>query len=218
MDVHFSIGDNLLLATMQVKPSLKDELKDVQDKDAYLQKLKAKVQEGKNDQFVKQDDEWKWEKITIDFVIRLPRTFRKHDAMWVIVDRLTKSAHFLPIRQNDSLDKLAELYVLEIVRLHGIPTFIISDRVPQFTSHFWRSLQKALGMKLLFSTTFHPQIDGQSERMIQTLEDMMRACVIKFRGSRDDHLPQMEFTYNNCFHSSIGMAPFEALYGRNVEV
>ncbi|KAL0315131.1 UNVERIFIED_CONTAM: Transposon Ty3-I Gag-Pol polyprotein [Sesamum calycinum] len=123
---------------------------------------------------------------------------------WVVVDRLTKSAHFLPIHQNDSLDKLVELYVSKIVRLHGIPTSIVSDRDPRLTSHFWGSLQRALGAKLHFSTAFHPQTDGQSERTIQTLEDMMRACVIELRGNWDDHLPLMEFAYNNNFHSSIG--------------
>ncbi|KAL0411229.1 UNVERIFIED_CONTAM: Transposon Tf2-11 polyprotein [Sesamum latifolium] len=90
----------------------------------------------------------------------------------------------------------------------------VSDRDPRFTSHFWGSLHKALGTKLHFSTAFHPQTDGQSERTIQTLEDMMRACVIEFRGNWDDHLPLIEFAYNNSFHSSIGMAPYEALYGR----
>ncbi|KAK4400674.1 Transposon Tf2-11 polyprotein [Sesamum angolense] len=158
--------------------------------------------------------EWKWEKITMDFVVGLPRTLRKHDAIWVIVDRLTKSAHFLPIRLGDSLDKLAELYVSEIVRLHGVPVSIVSDRDPRFTSRFWGSLQGALGTKLHFSTAFHPQTDGQSERTIQTLEDMMRACIMEFKGNWDDHLPLMEFAYNNSFHSSIDMAPYEALYGR----
>ncbi|KAL0440435.1 UNVERIFIED_CONTAM: Transposon Ty3-G Gag-Pol polyprotein [Sesamum latifolium] len=158
--------------------------------------------------------EWKWEKITMDFVVGLPRTLRKHDAIWVIVDRLTKSAHFLPIRQGDSLDKLAELYVAKIVRLHGVPVSIVSDRDPRFTSYFWGSLQRALGTKLHFSTAFHPQTDGQSERTIQTLEDMMRACTMEFKGNWDDHLPLMEFAYNNSFHSSISMAPYEALYGR----
>ena len=110
--------------------------------------------------------EWKWEKITMDFVLGLPRTFRKHDAIWVIVDRLTKSAHFLPVQQSDSLDKLSRIYVAEIVRLHGVPISIVSDRDPRFTSHFWRSLQGALGTRLHFSTTFHPQTDGQSERII----------------------------------------------------
>ncbi|KAK4383268.1 Transposon Tf2-12 polyprotein [Sesamum angolense] len=151
--------------------------------------------------------EWKWEKITMDFVVGLPRTLRKHDAIWVIMDRLTKSAHFLPIRLGDSLDKLAELYVSEIVRLHGVPISIVSDRDPRFTSRFWGSLQGALGTKLHFSTAFHPQTDGQSERMIQTLEDMIRACIMEFKGNWDDHLPLMEFAYNNSFHSSIVEGP-----------
>ncbi|KAL0336521.1 UNVERIFIED_CONTAM: Transposon Ty3-G Gag-Pol polyprotein [Sesamum radiatum] len=125
---------------------------------------------------------WKWKKINMDFVVGLSRTLRKHDAIWVIVDRVTKSAHFLPIRLRDSLDKLAELYVLEIVRLHGVPVSIVSDRDPRFTSHFWKSLQGALGTKLHFSTAFHPQTDRQSERTIQTLKDMMRACIMEFKG------------------------------------
>ncbi|KAL0462923.1 UNVERIFIED_CONTAM: Transposon Tf2-11 polyprotein [Sesamum latifolium] len=144
----------------------------------------------------------------------LPRTLRKHNAIWVVVDRLTISAHFLPIQQGDSLDKLAELYIAEIVRLHGVPVSIVSDRDPRFTSCFWGSLQRALGTKLHFNTAFHPQTDGQSERTIQTLEDMMRACIMEFKGNWDDHLPLMEFAYNISFHSSIGMAPYEALYGR----
>ena len=127
--------------------------------------------------------EWKWEKITMDFVTGLPWTQRQHDAIWVIVDRLTKSAHFLPINVEDSLEKLAKLYVDEIVRLHGVPVSIVSDRDPRFTSRFWPSLQAALGTRLHFSTAFHPQTDGQSERTIQTLEDMLRACVMEFKGS-----------------------------------
>ena len=157
---------------------------------------------------------WKWDKITMDFVIGLPRTRRPHDAIWVIVDRLTKSAHFLPVSNDDPLDKLAQLYVAEIVRLHGVPISIVSDRDPRFTSRFWSSLQDAMGTRLHFSTTFHPQTDGQSERTIQTLKDMLRACVIEFKGSWDTHLSLMEFAYNNSYQSNIGMAPFEALYGR----
>ena len=150
----------------------------------------------------------------MDFVTGLPRTRRQHDAIWVIVDRVTKSAHFLPFSNDDPLDKLAQLYVEEIVRLHGVPISIVSDRDPRFTSRFWSSLQDAMGIRLHFSTTFHPQTDGQSERTIQTLEDMLRACVIEFKGSWDTHLSLMEFAYNNSYQSSIGMAPFEALYGR----
>ena len=157
---------------------------------------------------------WKWEKITMDFVTGLPRTQRQHDAIWVIVDRLTKSAHFLSVNVEDSLEKLAQLYVDEIVRLHGVPVSIVSDRDPRFTSRFWPSLQIALGTRLYFSTTFHPQTDGQSERTIQTLEDMLRACVMEFKGSWDTHLALMEFAYNNSYQASIEMAPFEALYGR----
>ena len=158
--------------------------------------------------------EWKWEKITMDFVTGLPRTQRKNDAIWVIVDRLTKSAHFLPIRWGCTLDQLAKRYVDEIVRLHGVPLSIVSDRDPIFTSRFWGSLQQALGTKLHFSTAFHPQTDGQSERTIKTLEDMLRACVLEFQGSWDDYVTLIEFSYNNHYHNSIVMAPYEALYGR----
>ena len=132
----------------------------------------------------------------------------------MIVDRLTKSAHFLPMKNSDSIEKLAELYVKEIVRLHGTPILIVSDRDPRFTSRFWPSLQRALGTRLHFSTTFHPQTDGQSERTIQTLEDMLRACVLEFKGSWDRHLPLVEFSNNNSYQSSIEMTPYEALYGR----
>ena len=100
--------------------------------------------------------EWKWDRITMDFVVGLPLTGRKHDSVWVVVDRFTKSAHFLPVRTDYSLDKLAELYIKEIVRLHGIPVSIISNRDPRFISRFWEKLQEALGTRLNFSTTFHP--------------------------------------------------------------
>ena len=157
---------------------------------------------------------WKWEMINMDFITGLPRTQRKYDSIWVIVDRLTKSAHFLPVRTTYSAEDYARLYVREIVRLHGVPTSIISDRGAQFTANFWRSFQKGLGTQVNLSTAFHPQTDGQAERTIQTLEDMLRACIIDFKGSWDDHLPLIEFAYNNSYHSSIQMAPYEALYGR----
>ena len=100
------------------------------------------------------------------------------------------------------------------MRLHGVPVLIVSDRDPRFTSRFWPSLRTALGTRLHFSTTFHSQMDDQSERTIQTLEDMLRACVIQFKGSWDTHLELMEFTYNNIYLASIEMASFKALYGR----
>ena len=129
--------------------------------------------------------EWKWDRITMDFVVGLPLTGRMHDSVWVVVDRLTKSAHFLPVRTDYSLDKLAELYIKEIVRLHEIPISIISDRDPRFTSRFWGKLQEALGTRLNFSTAFHPQTDGKLERVIQIMEDMLRSCVIDYEGSWD---------------------------------
>ncbi|GLU19566.1 hypothetical protein SLE2022_358110 [Rubroshorea leprosula] len=158
--------------------------------------------------------QWKWENITMDFVTGLPRTLKGNDSVWVIVDRLTKSAHFLPYRTGTSIEKLANMYMEEIVKLHGVPVSIVSDRDTRFLSHFWTSLQQALGTQLNFSTAFHPQTDGQSERTIQILEDMLRACVLDWKGSWDQHLSMAEFAYNNSYQSSIRMAPFEALYGR----
>ncbi|GJX16410.1 putative reverse transcriptase domain-containing protein [Tanacetum coccineum] len=157
---------------------------------------------------------WKWENITMDFVTKLPKTSSGQDTIWVIVDRLTKSAHFLPMKETDSMEKLTRQYLKEVVSRHGVPVLIISDRDSKFTSHFWKSLNEALGTQLDMSTAYHPQTDGQSERTIQTLEDMLRACVIDFGKGWDRHLPLVEFSYNNSYHTSIKAAPFEALYGR----
>ncbi|GJU58379.1 putative reverse transcriptase domain-containing protein [Tanacetum coccineum] len=137
-----------------------------------------------------------------------------HDVIWVIVDRLTKSDHFLAIHEDFNTEKLARLYIDVIVARHGVPVSIISDRDGRFTSHFWQTVQKALGTRLDLNTAYHPQTDRQSERTIQTLEDMLRVCVIDFGGSWDVHLPLAEFSYNNSYHSSIRCALFEALYGR----
>ncbi|GKB22368.1 putative reverse transcriptase domain-containing protein [Tanacetum coccineum] len=126
---------------------------------------------------------WMWERTTMDFVSGLPRTPSGYDMIWVIVDRLTKSAHFLLMKKMDSMEKLI-------------------------------SLQKVLGMNLDMSTAYRPQTDGQSERTIQMLEDILRACVIDFRSSWDRHFPLVEFSYNNSYHASIKVAPYEALYGR----
>ena len=150
----------------------------------------------------------------MDFVSGVLLTQKKHDSVWVIMDRLTKSTHFLPVRLDYSMDRLAELYVNEIVRLHGIPISIVSDCDPWFTSRFWMELQSALGTRLNFSTAFHPQTDGQLERMIQVLEDMFRDCVLDISRSWDKYIPLMEFSYNNSYQSSICMAPYETLYGR----
>ena len=135
----------------------------------------------------------------MDFVTGLPRSPQGHDDVWVVVDRLTKTARFLPVGSSDILDSLSRLFIKEVIRLHGVPVSIVSDRDPQFTSQFWQGLQKAMGTNLCFSTAFHPIIDGQSERTIQTLEDMLRACVMDFKGSWEKLLSLVEFAYNNNF-------------------
>ena len=150
----------------------------------------------------------------MDFVTHLPRTPQRHDAVWVIVDRLTKSAHFLAVRMTFTLERFCRLYIREIVRLHGVPVSIVSDRDPRFTAHFWKRFQKAKGTRLTKSTTFHPHTDGQSERTIQVLEDMLRACVLDHQGSWEEHFPLVEFAWNNSYQANIQMAPYEALYGR----
>ncbi|GKD60521.1 putative reverse transcriptase domain-containing protein, partial [Tanacetum coccineum] len=128
---------------------------------------------------------WKWENITIDLVTKLPKTTSGQDTIWVIVDRLTKSAHFLPMKETDTMEKLTRQYLKEVASRYGVPVLIISDRD-----------------------------NSQSERTIQTLEDMLRACVMDFKKGWDRHLPLIEFSYNNSYHTSIKAAPFEALYGR----
>ncbi|XP_071925131.1 transposon Tf2-1 polyprotein [Coffea arabica] len=158
--------------------------------------------------------EWKWEHITMDFVTGLPRSQKGFDAIWVIVDRLTKSAHFLPVSMTFSLEKLVKLYTEEILRLHGIPVSIVSDRDPRFVSRFWQKFQESLGTKLKFSTAYHPQTDGQSERTVQTLEDLLRSCILDFGGKWSNYMTLVEFAYNNSYQASIQMAPYEVLYGR----
>ena len=150
----------------------------------------------------------------MDFMTALPRTSTGYDMVWVVVDKLTKIAHFISLKTGFTMEKLAQVYVEEIVRLHGVPLTIVSDRDPRFVSRFWKSLHEALGTKLQFSTAFHPQTDGQSERTIQTLEDMLRAGTLDFGGKWDRHLPLVEFAYNNSYQATIGMPPYEALYGR----
>jgi hypothetical protein len=151
----------------------------------------------------------------MDFITGLPRTLHGYNSIWVIVDRLTKSAHFLPVKATYPIEKYAELYHTKIVCLHGVPKTIISDRGPQFTAHFWESLDNAMGTTLTFSTAYHPQTGGQTERVNQILEDILRACTIIYGKDWETCLPFADFFYNNSFQASIGMSPFEALYGRS---
>ena len=195
-------------------PGMKKDIAEYVSKCATCARVKAEYQKPSGMLQQPEIPEWKWEQITMDFVTHLPKTSRGHNAIWVIVDRLTKSAHFIPIRNNYSTEKLAQIYIDEIVSRHGVPLSIISDRDSHFTSHFWQAVQEALGTRIDLSTAYHPQTDGQSERTIQTLEDLLRACVLDFKGNWDQHLSLIEFSYNNSYHSSIKAAPYEALYGR----
>ena len=160
---------------------------------------------------------WKWDEIAMDFILGLPKTPIGEDSIWVVVDRLMKSAHFIPMKVKDSMDKLARLYVQNIVCLHGVPSAIVSDKDSHFNLRFWYSLLKEMGMELKFGTIFHPQTEGQSGRTNQILEDMLWACVLKFKGSWIQYLPLIEFAYNNSYQETIGMPPCEALYGRKCQ-
>jgi hypothetical protein len=155
---------------------------------------------------------WKWQDISMDFIVGLPNSSQRHDSIWVIVDRLTKTAHFLPVHTTYNAKKYAEIYLDQMVRLHGIPKTIISDHGAQFIAHFWEQLQHSLGTKLIRSSAYHLQIDGQTERINQILEDMLRACVIQYDKNWDKCLALAEFFYNNSYPSSLKMASFEALY------
>jgi len=144
----------------------------------------------------------------MDFVVGLPKVTGGQDSIWLMIDKLTKRAHFIPFHITDSVPKLAEMYIRDIVRLHGVPASIVFDRDSRFTSRLWKCLQNALGTKLNISTAYHPQIDGQSERTIKILLDMLRLCELNYKGKWIKYLPLVEFAYNNSFHSTVGMAPY----------
>ena len=137
---------------------------------------------------------WKWEDISMDFIVGLPLTTQRYDSIWVIVDRLTKTAHFFPVRTTYTVRQYAELYLDRIVSLNGVPKTIVSDRGVQFVARFWEQLQTSMGTKLIRSSTYHPQTDGQTERVNQILEDMLRACVIHYDKNWDKCLPLAEFS------------------------
>jgi transposase InsO family protein len=147
----------------------------------------------------------------MDFIVGLPRTQSGYDSIWVIVDRLTKVAHFVPVKTTYSRLQLAKSSM--IVCLHGVPKKIVSDRGTQFTLRFWERLHEALDTQLRFSSAYHPQTDGQTKRVNQILEDMLRACALQYGRSWDKSLSYVEFSYNNSYQESLKMAPFEMLYG-----
>jgi transposase InsO family protein len=153
----------------------------------------------------------------MDFVMGLPRTQSGYHSIWVIVDRLTKVGHFIPFKTTYSRPQLAELYMSRIVCLHGVPKKIVSDRGTQFTLKFWERLHETLDTQLHFNSAYHPQTDGQTQRVNHILEDMLRACALQYGKSWDKCLPYAEFSYNNSYQESLKMAPFEMLYGRRCQ-
>jgi hypothetical protein len=141
----------------------------------------------------------KWEEISMDFIVGLPTTESGYDSIWVNVDRFSKVAHFIPVKSTYKGAKLVELYIARIVCLHGVPKKIVSDRGTQFTSRFWEKLHEAMDTRLNFSSAYHPQMDGQTKRVNQILEDMLRVCALKDKKSCNKCLPHAEFSYNNSY-------------------
>jgi hypothetical protein len=158
--------------------------------------------------------DWKWDDISMDFIVGLPMMARKFDSIWVIMDRLSKSTHFIPIRTCYDALKYVEIYIAHVLCLHGVPKMIISDQGSQLIFRFWEQLHASLITHLIHSSACHPQMDGQTERVNQILEDMLSAYVMEYQGSWDKNLPWAEFSYNNSYQESLKMAPFEVLYGR----
>jgi hypothetical protein len=157
----------------------------------------------------------RWEEITMDFIVQLPLTRQEHDAIVVFVDRLSKRAHFIPMHTSATAPEVAKIFFNTIFRNHGLPKVIISDRDPKFTSRFWQTVFKHLGTKTAMSTAFHPQTDGQTERMNRTLEEMLRAYVTYKQDQWDEYLPAAEFAYNNLKQVSTGYSPFELDCGQH---
>jgi hypothetical protein len=153
---------------------------------------------------------WKWEVLTMDFITKVPRTSKQHDFIMVVVDKLTKAAHFIPVKLIHKEANIVDVYMREITRLHGIRKIIVSGKDPKFTSNLW----KGFGTNLNFSTSYHPESDGQRERVNQVIEDMLRMYVMDKPSKWEGYLHLVEFSYNNGYQASLKMIPFEALYGK----
>jgi hypothetical protein len=153
--------------------------------------------------------EWKWEVVTMDFITQFPRTRKKHDAIMVVVDKLTKASHFIPMKVNHKETNVVHIYMMEVACLHDIPKTSVSYRDPKCTSKFWKGLFKGFKTNLNFSTTYHPWSDGKTKRVNQVIEDMLRMYVIDKQYKWEDYLHLVQFSYNNGYQASLKMGPFE---------
>lgn len=158
--------------------------------------------------------EWKWEVVTMDFITGFPRTGNQNDSIMVVVDKLMKVSHFIPLKTTHKENNVVDIFMREIVGLHDIPKTIVSDRDPKFTSKFWKGLFKGFRTNLNFNTAYHPNSDGKTERVNQVIEDMIRMYVMDKPSKWEEYLHFVEFFYNNGYQASLKMSPFEALYGR----
>jgi hypothetical protein len=154
----------------------------------------------------------------MDFITGLPKLTKKNDAIMVVVEKLSNSTHFIHVKSTCKAIDIANIFMKEIFILHGMPKEIVSDRDTNFTSNFWKSLMSSLETKLLFSKAYHPQIDGQTERVNPIVEDMLRMHVMHQPKKWEDYLPLVEFSYNNGYQESLKMSPFEVLYGRQCKI
>jgi hypothetical protein len=158
--------------------------------------------------------EWKWEVVTMDFIMGFPRTGKMHDSIMVVVDKLTKIVHKIPLKTTHKVADVVDIFMKEVARLHGIPKTIVSDRDPKFTSNFWKGLYKGFRTNLNFIPAYHLESDGQIERVNSVIEDMLRMYVMDKPSKWEDYLHLVEFAYNNGYQALVKMIPFEALYGR----
>jgi hypothetical protein len=195
-------------------PGMKKEVVDFIAKCLECQKLKAEHRHPAGFLQPLPIPGWKWEVVTMDFITKLPRTSKQHDSIMVVVDKLTKVAHFIPVKITHKAANIVDVYMRKIARLHGIPKTIVSDRDPKFTSNFWKGLFNGFGTNLNFSTAYHPKSDGQIEKVNQVIEDMLRMYVMDKPSKWEYYLHLVEFVYNKGYQASLKMSPCEALYGR----
>ena len=160
----------------------------------------------------------RWDQVSMDLITQLPKTSTGYDAILVVVDKYSKMLHIIPTTTTVTAPDLAKLFFKEIVRLHGIPSSVISDRDPRFTSSFWQQIWKQLGTKLAMSTAYHPQTDGQTERANRTIEEMLRAYVNRKQNDWDQYLTAIELAYNNSKQASTGYSPFYLNYGQHPSI